>query len=201
MDEQFGSHIAHRADDLERRGLLRAAAERAARSSWEVEGYKDAARDLRGLAFGDELRSNAAFAWRGFRQRPLQAAIVVVTLTLGIGISAGVFSTLDVLAFRPRIDGDAASFVRVFSAYGTNSTPPGFPAASRASDYLAYRDHFRSLRVLAGWQGFSATVDGRIGTTGGMFVTCEFFKVYESVRPLLGRTLQPTTARLAQTSS
>ena len=142
MDQEFRSHIALRADDLERRGLPREAAERAARIEFgSVEGYKDAARDSRGHAFGDELRSNAAFAWRGFRRRPLQAVIVVVTLTLGIGISAGVFSTLDVLAFRPRIDGDPASFVRVFSAYGTDSTPPGFPAASRVSDYLAYRDH------------------------------------------------------------
>ena len=95
MDQEFRSHIALRADDLERRGLSRAAAERAARIEFgSVEGYKDAARDSRGLAFGDELRSNAAFAWRGFRRRPLQAAIVVVTLTLGIGISAGVFSFL-----------------------------------------------------------------------------------------------------------
>jgi hypothetical protein len=127
MDQEFRSHIALRADDLERRGLSRAAAERAARIEFgSVEGYKDAARDSRGLAFGDELRSNAAFAWRGFRRRPLQAAIVVVTLTLGIGISAGVFSTLDVLAFRARVDSDPTSFVRVFSGYGTDSTPPGF---------------------------------------------------------------------------
>ena len=191
MDQEFRSHLAHRADDLERRGLSRAAAERAARVEFgSVEGYKDAARDSRGLAFPDELGSNLSFAWRGIRHRPLQALIVVVTLTLGIGISAGVFSTLDVLAFRPRVDGDPGSFVRVFSAYGNDSTPPGFPAASAVGDYLAYRDHVRSLRVLAGWQAIKTTVEGRAETTTGTLATCEFFDVYAPVRPVVGRTLQ-----------
>jgi putative ABC transport system permease protein len=191
VDQEFQSHIAHRADDLVRRGLSRNAAERAARIEFgSIEGYKDAARDARGLAFYDEARSNIVFAWRGIRHRPLQAIIIVVTLTLGIGISAGVFATLDVIAFRARVDANPATFARVFSAYGTDSTPPGFPAASRLSDYLAYRDRLRSLRVIAGWQAIATTVDGRSGTTTGTLVTCEFFDVYAPVRPLVGRVLQ-----------
>jgi len=138
----------------------------------------------------EEARTNILFAWRGIRRRPLQAIIVVVTLTLGIGISAGVFATLDVIAFRPRVDANPATFARVFSAYGTDSTPPGFPAASHLSDYLAYRDHVRSLRAIAGWQAIATTVDGRAGTTTGTLVTCEFFDVYAPVRPLIGRVLQ-----------
>jgi putative ABC transport system permease protein len=191
MDQEFRAHIAHRADDLERRGFARDAAERAARIEFgSVEAYKDAGREARGLAIYDEARSNLAFAWRGFVHRPLQAIIVVVTLTLGIGISAGVFSTIDVLAFRPRVDGNAASFVRVFSAYGTDSTPPGFPAASSISDYLAYRGRVRSLRAMAGWEPITTTIDGRPGTTAGTLATCEFFDVYAPVQPLTGRTLQ-----------
>ena len=191
MDQEFRSHIAHRADDLEQRGVARDTAERAARIEFgSIEGYKDAGRDARGLALYDEARSNLLFAWRGIRHRPLQAITVVVTLTLGIGISAGVFATLDVIGFRPRVDANPATFARVFSAYGTDSTPPGFPAASRVSDYLAFRDHVRSLRAIAGWQAIPTTVDGRAGTTVGTLATCEFFDVYAPVRPLIGRVLQ-----------
>jgi len=50
MDEEFRSHIAHRADHFERRGLSREAAERAARIEFgAVEAQKDEARDARGL--------------------------------------------------------------------------------------------------------------------------------------------------------
>jgi hypothetical protein len=186
-----GATSPTRADDLEQRGVPRDRAERAANIEFgSIEGYKDAGRDARGLALYDEARSNLLFAWRGILHRPLQAMIVVVTLTLGIGISAGVFATLDVIGFRPRVDANPATFARIFSAYGTDSTPPGFPAASRLSDYLAYRDHVRSLRAIAGWQAIAATVDGRAGTTVGTLATCEFFDVYAPVRPLIGRVLQ-----------
>jgi len=50
MDEEFNSHLQHRADDLERRGLSRDAAERAARVEFGgVEAQKEVARDARGL--------------------------------------------------------------------------------------------------------------------------------------------------------
>src|SRR5689334_14215176 len=100
MDAEFRSHLAHRADDLERRGLSRVAAERAARVEFgAVEAQKDAARDARGLRLWDELRANIGFAFRGIGHHPIQSLIVVTTLTLGVGISGVVFSVMNALAF------------------------------------------------------------------------------------------------------
>jgi predicted permease len=192
MDTEFRSHIAHRADDLEGRGLSRATAERAARIEFgSTESYKDAAREARGLRLWDELRAALSFAARGIMHRPVQSLIIVVTLTLGIGINASVFTLLDALFLRARVDHDAASFVRMLSAYGTDSTPPGFPAATTLGDVLAYSRQMKSLAAIGGWQHAVVAMGPGATPTPAELVTCGFFTVYGPLRPLAGRMLQP----------
>ena len=191
MADEFRSHIAHRADDLERRGLTRDVAERAARLEFgSVEGFKERSREARGLHLIDELRADVVFALRNVRAHPLLSVTVVVTLALGIGISSSVFAVVDAVSLRARVDDDARSFVRVFSSYGTDSTRGGFPAEANLADYLAYRDGNRALRLLTGWQNIRATIDGDPAPVGSLLVTCEFFDVYAVRRPVAGRVLR-----------
>jgi len=191
MDDEFRGHIAHRADDLQRRGLSREAAERAARVEFGgVEAQKDAARDVRGLRAWDEVRANVAFASRGVAHHPIQSLIVVTTLTLGLGISAVVFSVLNALAFRARVDHDAASFTRIFASYRSDTSGPSFAAAVPLRDYLAYARQMRSLSPIAGWQHVQLALSAGAKATPGALVTCGFFDVYGPVRPIAGRVLQ-----------
>lgn len=191
MADEFRSHIAHRVDDLEKRGLTRAVAERTARLEFgSVESFKEMGREARGLRLMDEVRADFVFALRNMRTHPLLSVTVVVTLALGIGISSSVFAVIDAVSLRARVDGDPQTFVRVFSSYGTDSTRGGFPGAANLSDYLAYRDGNRSLRLLAGWQNVLATIDGDPAPVGSLLVTCEFFDVYTLRRPVAGRTLR-----------
>ena len=192
MDDEFRSHIAHRADDLARRGVPRESAERAARIEFgSTEWHKDAARAARGLRPWDELAAAFSFAARGVLHRPAQSAIIVLTLTLGIGINASVFTLLDALALRARVDRDPASFIRMLSSYRTDSTPPGFPATSTLSDFLAYSRQMRSLAAIAGLQRAVVTMGDGATPTSAELVSCGFFDVYGPVRPLAGRMLQP----------
>jgi len=191
MDEEFRSHIAHRADHFERRGLSREAAERAARIEFgAVEAQKDEARDARGLRAWQEFRANVAFAVRGIAHHPLQSLIVVTTLSLGIGISAVVFAVMNALAFRARVDHDAATFTRIFVSYRTDSTGPSFPGPAPLGDYLAYARGMRSLSSVAGWQHVQLALSDGARPTPGELVTCGFFDVYGPVRPIAGRMLQ-----------
>ena len=191
MDEEFKSHIRLRADDLERRGLSRGAAERTARVEFGgLETQKEAARDARGLRVWDELRANVAFAARGIAHHPIQSLIVVTTLTLGIGISAVVFSVMNALSFRARVDRDAASFARILVSYRTDSTGPSFPGAIPLGDYLAYARATRSLASVTGWQPVRLALANGDRPTPGALVTCGFFDVYGPIRPIAGRLLQ-----------
>jgi predicted permease len=191
MDEEYRSHILHRADDLERRGLPRDAAERAARVEFGgVETQKEAARDARALRPWEELRANVAFAVRGVGHHPLQSLVVATTLTLGIGISAVVFSVMSALSFRARVDRDAATFTQVLVSYRTDTTAPSFPGAAPVGDYLAYARTIRSLSSIAGWQHVQLSLSAGARPTPGALVTCSFFDVYGPIRPIAGRMLQ-----------
>jgi predicted permease len=191
MDEEFRSHISHRADDLERRGLSRNAAERAARAEFGgVEAQKEAARDARGLRLWQELRANVEFAARGLAHHPIQSLIVVTTLTLGIGIGAVVFSVMNALAFRARVDRDPATFTRILVSYRTDTAAPSFPGAAPLGDYIAFARTIRSLSSIAGWQRVQLAVADGLRPTPGALVTCGFFEVYGPLRPIAGRMLQ-----------
>ncbi|HEY2164285.1 MAG TPA: ABC transporter permease, partial [Gemmatimonadaceae bacterium] len=183
--------VAHRADDLERRGLPRTIAERTARVEFgEVAAQKDAARDARGVRAWDEVRANVAFAGRSLGHHPIQSLIVVTTLTLGIGISAVVFAVLNALAFKARVDHDATTFVRILAWYKADTAGPSFPASVPLSDYLVYARTMRTLSSIAGWQHLSLALSDGARPTPGALVTCGFFDVYGPVRPIRGRMLQ-----------
>ena len=191
MDAEFRSHIAHRADDLEGRGMSREAAERAARVEFGgIEVQKDSARDVRGWRFLGELRANLAFAARGVAHHPIQSLIVVVTLSLGLGISAVVFSVMNALAFRARVDHDAASFVRIYASYRTDTTAPSRAGPVPLRDFLAFERTMRTLSPVAGWQSVQVSLADGAKPTSGALVTCTFFDVYGPVRPIAGRMLQ-----------
>ena len=191
MDAEYRSHILHRADDLERRGLPRDAAVRAARVEFGgLEAQKEAARDARGVRLWEELQANVMFAVRGVGHHPLQSLVVATTLTLGIGISAVVFSVMSALSFRARVDRDAATFTQILVSYRTDTTAPSFPGAARLGDYLAYARTIRSLSSIAGWQHVQLSLSAGARPTPGALVTCSFFDVYGPIRPVAGRMLQ-----------
>jgi putative ABC transport system permease protein len=191
MDAEFQHHIDLRAEDLERAGLSRHEAERAARVEFGgVESQKEAARDARGVRLWDELRANVAFALRGIVHHPLQSLIIITTLTLGLGISAVVFAVMNALAFRARVDHDATTFTRIFASYRTDTSGPSFPGSVPLRDYLAFAREMRSLSRVAGWQHVQLSLSAGARPTPGALVTCGFFDVYGPVRPIVGRVLQ-----------
>ena len=76
----------------------------------------------------------------GLRRHALLSLVVVVTLTLGMGISAGVFALINVSALRAQVDKDFDSYVRVFSSYTNDPRRPGRPGDTTLEEYLAFRD-------------------------------------------------------------
>jgi predicted permease len=189
--EEFESHVALRADDLERGGLSREVAERTARVEFGgVEAQKESARDARAIRPWEELRANIVFSLRGIARHSIQSLIVVMTLTIGLGISAAVFSVMNALAFRPRVDHDAATFTRILVSYRTDTTGPSFPGPAPLGDFLAYARASRTLSAITGWQRVQLALSAGERPTPGDLVTCSFFDVYGPVRPIAGRMLQ-----------
>jgi predicted permease len=137
-------------------------------------------------ALTDSFIEDVRYGLRLIRRSPLFSAVVVLTLTVGIGINASVFTVVSGLALRPHVYRDPGSFVRIIPLTGDRRTS----YEVSYDQYRSWRDHSRSVRQLAAWTNFPALI-GDSDATGsfGMAVSCNFFLVDGIDRPTLGRLI------------
>jgi predicted permease len=187
MDEELRFHLEARADDLARAGMPRGEAERRARIEFgNVEGYKEHCREARGLRGPDELRQDLRYAFRSFRRNPGFAAVAVVTLALGIGANAAMFTLVESVLLRPLPYRDPARLVMVYSvgSFGPFSWRDG---ALADPDYLELRT-LSAFSQLAAFTTFEASLTGAGEPVRALdsSVTASFFPLL-GVQPALGR--------------
>ena len=194
VDEEIRFHLQMRIDDLMRQGRSRDDAERVA-----LGEYGDANAARAELAAIDRRRARSGawrewlgtwwqdvrFAARGLRSRPGFAATVMVTLALGIGANAAIFSVVDAVLLRPLPFARPDRLVHlweVFESKVDTRSEASFP------DYLDWRARNKVFSDLAGYQGAGFLVGGAQPTTSrGAKVTSNFFDVL-GVRPMVGRS-------------
>jgi len=156
--------------------------------SWREEIDEDRRSRALWETFWEDIRYGARLICRN----PLLSAVVVLTLTVGIGINASIFTVVDRVALKPLINRDPASFVRFFP----ENQRDGRDRPVSYSEYTALRDRNRSLRQLAALRVFPALIgdDDAIGTPA-LAVSCNFFLVEGLDRPLLGRLIDANDCR------
>jgi len=132
---------------------------------------------------GQDLRH----AWAAILSNPLLALASVLTLTLGIGLNAGVFTVVDGLLFRARVQKDPESFVHLSPSYRGTAGKQETPWSVSTRDYLTLAAEVRTLWDLAGW-GIVRVAAPREDPQLALAVTCNFFDLYGLERPILGRT-------------
>jgi len=182
MDEELRSHIAHRADDLARRGMNCAEAERRARIEFGGrEKYKEEIHTALGGNFFDTLGRDVRLALRVLRKSPGFAFAAIVTLALAIGANAVVFGLMDGLILRPLNVPQSESLYGTH--YGDNGGWQSYP------NYVDLRDRNHTFEDLAAFNmvldvgmdsGNDATVANGFATTGNYFDVLR-------IQPYLGR--------------
>ncbi len=136
------------------------------------------------------------FAFRTLFRTPFVTIVAILSLALGIGANAAIYSMFDQMLLRALPVREPMGLVNL-SAPGPK---PGSQSCSQAGDceevfsYAMYRDLEKTQKVFAGMAGhvtFGAVFNIRQQPSEGqgMFVTGSYFPVL-GVKPALGRLLQ-----------
>jgi predicted permease len=138
--------------------------------------------------FGREMK----FAFRALRKQPGFAAVVILTLGLGIGANTAIFSLLDQVLLRRLPVRDPQQLV-LLDGPGAFQ---GFTYNKQTFSYPMYRDFRDRTEVFSGVLGrmptaATLTFNGQSERVNAEVVTGNFFDVL-GVRPALGRVLSPS---------
>jgi len=189
LDEELRFHLEQEAEKYMRAGAPRLEAERRARIALGgVERIKDDDRDTRGVAFLDALAQDLRYAVRTLRLTPGFTLAVIITLGLGIGATAGIFSVIDRLMFRPpAMLHDPGTVSRIYKQYD-------FRGRERIDGSLEYRRYLDISQWTSSFSQAAAYQDASIAVgvgqdAGEMLVgraTASLFSFFDA-RPALGR--------------
>ena len=201
LDEEVRFHLEACTEELVRAGVPRREAARRARVQFgSIESAKDDCRGARGLRLADELERTMTNIRLGFRmlvKTPLVTGVAIVSLALGIGANAAIFSLYSQFLLRP--------LPVVEPERLANLESPGRSRGSCLNDNAGGCDHvfsypmFRDLErgqtvfsALAAHRGLIANVAyrGRAVVVRGTQVSGSYFPAL-ALRPAAGRLFGP----------
>ena len=139
----------------------------------------------------DDLRQDLRYALRALRSSPAFTLTALLTLALGIGANAAIFSVVRAVLLEPLPFAEADRIVRAYHANPANGvargtvSEPDFLDWKRASQLAATMGGFW---YVDGLSGIDLTGTGNPERLSSTLVTDGFFQTLAS-QPLLGRTL------------
>jgi putative ABC transport system permease protein len=194
VDDEMRFHLQMRVDDLMRQGIPRDEAEtQAQREFGDVASARAQLADIdrraaRRAGWREAVSSlvhDVRISLRGLEARPGFTATILLTLALGIGANAAIFSVVNAVLLKPLPFAAPARLVHLWETYDgviDSRSEASYP------DYLDWRVRTHTLADAAGYQTRGALLgDEHPTSVGAGTVTANFFDVL-GVRPALGRT-------------
>ncbi len=187
LDEELQFHLERKIEEGIAEGLSPEEARiRAMRAMGGLEQRKEEMRDMQRIHWLTDFFDDVRYAVRSLRRTPGLTAFIVVTIALGVGMTATPFSMLDALIFRPYPVPRPREVVTLVSTSHDNR----FDRFSYR-EYLDIRDRTKSYEGVTanaalGSVGFGAEPGATPVVRGGLMVSGNYFRVL-GVEPLVGR--------------
>ena len=198
LDEEVRFHLDAHAEDLVRSGVPRREAARRARIHFgSVEGMKDDCRQVRGLRFADDMGTlvqDIRLAFRVLLANRGFTAATLLTVALGVGGTAAVFSVIHGVLLRPLPYDESERLVRLWEVH-PGATAPFRAAALSVPTYRAWSTSSESLEAIGAYytDEFDVTGAGAARRVRGVQVTPSLFRVLRAP-PAVGRLFDEADA-------
>jgi predicted permease len=188
---EIEAHLQLLEDDLLGRGM---SAEEARTAARRALGGRDTIRrshqDARSFIWLDDLRRDVAYTARSLVRAPAFAAVVILTLALGIGATTAIFTVVDHVLVRSLPLPHADRLVRLYESNTAEGSPREDASPANAADWRRAATAFDLMTVIG---GTSLTMTGGAEPEAiiGMVVDPQFFTL-TGATPELGHLFPPT---------
>jgi predicted permease len=193
LDKELCFHIEQRTADLIASGHDPHEARRLARI--EIGGpeqVKEQCRDERRTRWLEDLWRDAIYALRTLRRKPGLTFVSVVTLALGIGASAAIFSAVNPILFEPLPYANAGRIMAIW--YGRAGGVRSGQSFGTFRELEARSHSFEAIAVMKPWQP-TLTGPAEPERLEGQRVSAAYFRVL-GVAPAVGHDFDPADDRL-----
>jgi predicted permease len=192
LRQEIDEHIALQTEENLRAGLSPVEARRQAMLKFGgVEAIKQDYRAARGLPFIENLLGDLRNAARTIRRMPGLAAVIILSLAIGIGVNTTVFSWIQTFFFQPLPGVNGAASILLVEP---RSETGGYPAASWP-EYRDLQTRLPALRDLVAFEmvPFNVGETGQTERTFGQLVSGNYFSALR-LTPAIGRFIRPDEA-------
>src|SRR5215468_3042348 len=185
LDEEIRYHLERQTQEHIDKGMTPEEARYAAlRAMGGIERRKEECRDMRGVNFIENLAQDLRYSARMLLKNPGFSLIAVVTLSLGIGANAAIFSFVNAVLLKPLPYPDPERIVSVWEKH-----PGGFSNPISTLNFLDWERQNRCFQFLSAIAPDTVTLTGS-DRPEQLFVhrvSASYFKTL-GVEATLGRT-------------
>ena len=190
LDEELRYHVERQTEQNIRLGMNLEEAQSAAQKAFGgVEQAKERSRDARGVRWVEDLWQDLRYGARMLLKNPGFTLIAVITLALGIGANAAIFSVVYGVMLRPLPYHEPERLVRLWTDNAKEKNPKDGTSYPNLADWRSQSTAFTEIANYSGDLVFITTGDApeqvRIDR-----VSANLFPLL-GVHPLLGRTFSP----------
>jgi predicted permease len=197
LEEELASHLEMMVEQNIERGMTAEEARRTARIALGGgEQIKEAVREQRGLPFLESLIADVRFGLRMLRKNPSFTTIAVLTLGLGVGVNASMFSIFDAFLFQRLPVSEPSQLAYVVSQNKRGGEGDGFSYADFQYIQNETTQVFSDVSAVSTnpLQGDGVSINGRNVLINTSYVSGNFFSML-GIKPALGRFILPSEGK------
>jgi predicted permease len=194
LDDEVRAYAQLLIDENRNAGMTEAEAHR--RAQIEVGGVEQVKESVRVARAGHLIEMfwrDLRIAFRNIRRKPGFTIIVVLSLALGIGANAAIFSLADAVVLRP-ISVPHASEVVVIDTAASKLSRYGGNSYLDYLDFCAQAKSFQTLAISqqmsAGMNTSASAPNGKTENISGVIVSANYFSTLQ-LKPIIGRDFLP----------